>query len=55
LQLRNQRLQPFGAEANLHAIWRKIDPLHQQPHDARLLGREQFLPQRRCCVPRRYG
>ena len=43
----DQRLQPLGAQPDLHAVGPKIDLLDQQPDDARLLRREQLVPQRR--------
>jgi hypothetical protein len=47
LQFGNQRLQALGPQPHLDPVRRQIHPLDQQPHDARLLGREQFIPQRR--------
>jgi hypothetical protein len=46
VQIGNQICQPFGPQPNISPVWADIDPLHEQLHNARLLGREQFVPER---------
>jgi hypothetical protein len=43
-QFLNQRLQPFCAQADVQAASQQIDPFHQHPDNARVLGREQPVP-----------
>ena len=45
-KLLDQAVQTFGPKPNRDAFNGKIHPLDQQPHDPRLLGREQLVPQR---------
>ena len=42
----HQAGQPVRPKPDLHAVHPHLDPLDQQLHDPRLLGREQLVPQR---------
>ena len=44
--LAHQPGEPVDAQAQAHAVDGDVDPLDQQLHDPRLLGREQLVPQR---------
>jgi hypothetical protein len=42
----DQIRQSLGPQPNVGAVEANVDPLHEQLHDARLIGREQLVPQR---------
>ena len=46
VQLSGQVGQSFGPQPDVDAVRADIDALDQQLDDARLLGREQFVPER---------
>jgi hypothetical protein len=45
-QIGNQIRQPLCPQPNVSAVRADIHPLHEQLHDARLLGGEQLIPHR---------
>jgi hypothetical protein len=45
-QLRDEAANPGGMQRDGNAVGRHVDPLDQQPQDARLLGRVELVPDR---------